>query len=42
MIKLTPPQEDIIDFDLLNSGFNCVIQMPTGSGKTWLAEDAIH
>lgn len=27
--------------ELLNSGFNCVLQMPTGSGKTWLAEQAI-
>lgn len=27
---------------LLTSGFNCVLQMPTGGGKTWLAEQAIR
>lgn len=26
---------------LLTSGFSCVLQMPTGSGKTWLAEQAL-
>jgi helicase len=39
---LTPPQADILASDLLTSGFNCVLQMPTGSGKTWLAEQAIQ
>jgi len=38
---LTPPQQTIIDSGLLSTGFNCVLQMPTGSGKTWLAEYAI-
>lgn len=38
---LTPPQQDIISSGLLNSGFNCILHMPTGSGKTWLAEHAI-
>ncbi|HEX6292924.1 MAG TPA: DEAD/DEAH box helicase [Herpetosiphonaceae bacterium] len=38
---LTPPQRDVLDCGLLTSGFNCVLQMPTGSGKTWLAEHAI-
>lgn len=26
---------------MLDLGFNCVLQMPTGSGKTWLARTAI-
>lgn len=38
---LTPPQREVLDSGLLHSGFNCVLQMPTGSGKTWLAERAI-
>jgi len=37
----TPPQSEIMAAGLLDSGFNCVLQMPTGSGKTWLAEQAI-
>lgn len=41
-MKLTPPQQEILDHDLLASGFNCVLNMPTGSGKTWLAELAIE
>ncbi|MCP4542407.1 MAG: DEAD/DEAH box helicase [Chloroflexi bacterium] len=39
---LLPPQKEVLDIDLLNSGFSCVLQMPTGSGKTWLAELAIE
>src|SRR4051794_27676204 len=39
--RLTPPQAEVIQRGLLDSGFNCVLQMPTGSGKTWLAEQAI-
>jgi helicase len=39
---LTPPQQIIIDSGLLSTGFNCIVQMPTGSGKTWLAENAIR
>jgi helicase len=39
---LSPPQEDVVNCGLLNSGFNCILQMPTGSGKTWLAEQAIR
>ena len=27
---------------LLETGFNCILQMATGSGKTWLAEKAIE
>ena len=40
-IKLNPPQEEVVARGLLTSGFNCVLQMPTGAGKTWLAEQAI-
>lgn len=38
---LNPPQAEIVARGLLTSGFNCVLQMPTGAGKTWLAEQAI-
>lgn len=37
----TPPQQFVCDAGLLTSGFSAVLQMPTGSGKTWLAEQAI-
>ncbi len=36
------PQQEVIRGGLLFSGFSCVLQMPTGSGKTWLAERAIE
>jgi helicase len=39
--KLTPPQAEILSTGILESGFNCILQMPTGSGKTWLAEKLI-
>lgn len=39
--QLSAPQRDVLEAGLLNSGFSCVLQMPTGSGKTWLAEQAI-
>src|SRR5947209_5522437 len=39
--RLTPPQAEILASGLLDSGFNCILQMPTGSGKTWLAEHTI-
>ena len=39
--KLSPPQAEILASGMLRSGFSCVLQMPTGSGKTWLAEQAI-
>lgn len=38
---LTEAQQYVFDANLLYSGFNLVIQMPTGSGKSWLAEQAI-
>ncbi len=40
-LGLTPPQAEVLAGCLLSSGFSCVLQMPTGSGKTWLAEQAI-
>jgi len=39
---LLPPQAEILSAGLLSTGFNCILQMPTGSGKTWLAEQAIN
>lgn len=39
---LMPPQAEVLGSGLLSSGFSCVLQMPTGSGKTWLAEQAIR
>lgn len=41
-LPLLPPQAEVLARDLLGSGFSCVLQMPTGSGKTWLAEKAIE
>lgn len=38
---LNPAQAAVVDHGLLSSGFSCVLQMPTGSGKTWLASRAI-
>jgi helicase len=38
---LSPPQSEVLQRGLLSSGFSCVLQMPTGSGKTWLAEQAL-
>ncbi len=40
-VILNPAQQAVVDRGLLSSGFNCVLQMPTGSGKTWLAELAM-
>ncbi|MBD2463932.1 DEAD/DEAH box helicase [Oscillatoria sp. FACHB-1407] len=39
--SLSQAQQEILQSGLLTSGFNCILQMPTGSGKTWLAEQAI-
>jgi helicase len=39
---LNPAQQQVVDRGLLSSGFSCVLQMPTGSGKTWLAKKAIR
>src|SRR5215469_5681343 len=40
-VELNPAQKEVMERGFLTSGFNCVLQMPTGSGKTWLAENAI-
>jgi helicase len=37
-----PAQQQVVDCGVLTSGFSCVLQMPTGSGKTWLAKKAIR
>ena len=39
---LNPAQQQVIEHGLLSSGFSCVLQMPTGSGKTWLASRAME
>ncbi len=39
---MTPPQQRVLSAGLLESGFPCLLQMPTGSGKTFLAEWAIQ
>ena len=41
-LDLNPAQKDVIEGGFLSSGFNCVLQMPTGAGKTWLGEQAIQ
>lgn len=38
---LNPAQQQVMKHGLLTSGFSCILQMPTGSGKTWLAKQAI-
>jgi helicase len=38
--ELNPAQREVVERGLLTSGFNAVLQMPTGAGKTWLAEQA--
>lgn len=40
--RLNPAQQRVIDHGVLDSGFSTVLQMPTGSGKTWLAREAIR
>ena len=36
-----PAQQRVFDLGLLDTGFSVVLQLPTGTGKTWLAEQAI-
>ena len=38
---LNVAQRAVIERGFLSSGFSTVLQMPTGTGKTWLAEQAI-
>ncbi|MDB6175501.1 MAG: Type restriction enzyme res subunit [Chthoniobacteraceae bacterium] len=40
--QFNPAQQLVMDHALLDSGFSCVLQMPTGSGKTWMAREAIR
>jgi helicase len=42
MASLNPAQQEVLDHGFLTSGFSCILQMPTGSGKTWLAKQAIR
>src|SRR5919201_6338460 len=39
---LTPPQAEVLAGGYLDSGFHCLLEMPTGAGKTWLAEAAVE
>jgi helicase len=39
--SFNPAQREVVQRGLLSCGFHCVLQMPTGTGKTWLAERAI-
>ena len=39
---LNPVQQEVMDHGFLSSGFSCILQMPTGSGKTWLSALAIR
>ena len=39
---LNPCQQEVVERGFLTSGFSTVLQMPTGAGKTWLAELAIE
>ena len=39
--RLNPAQNEVQEHGLLESGFSCVLQLPTGAGKTWLAHRAI-
>jgi helicase len=41
MTELNSAQQEIVERGLLASGFSAVLQMPTGAGKTWLAEHAV-
>ncbi len=38
---LNPFQEELVNSGMLDTGFNLVIQAPTGSGKTWMAKELI-
>jgi helicase len=40
-LTMNPAQQFVIDSRMLESGFSCILQLPTGSGKTWLARRAI-
>ena len=38
MTALYPPQQEILDHGIIDLGFSSVISLPTGAGKTTLAE----
>src|SRR5579884_1193707 len=38
---LSTAQAEILASEILETGFNCILQLPTGAGKTWLCEQAI-
>ncbi len=38
---LFPPQKEVMEYGFLETGFHCLLNMATGSGKTYLAEYAI-
>lgn len=40
--ELFPPQQEVINNSFLDNGRHCLLNMATGSGKTWLAELAIE
>jgi ATP-dependent DNA helicase len=40
-ISLNPAQQFIVDAKMLETGFSCILQLPTGTGKTWLSKKAI-
>ena len=42
MLRLFPPQEQVINNGLLDKNEHCFLNMATGSGKTYLAELAIE
>lgn len=42
MSRLNPAQQFVVDAKMLETGFSCVLQFPTGAGKTWLARRAIR
>lgn len=41
-VALNPAQRFVLDAKMLETGFSCVLQLPTGTGKTWLACYAIE
>lgn len=41
-MNLFPPQKEVVERGLLTTGLNCLLNMATGSGKTYLAEIAIQ
>ncbi len=40
--NLFPPQQEVMKYGFLETGFHCLLNMATGSGKTFLAEYAME